>query len=227
MKRAFTFVAIVIALVTGVWGYAFELAYFVYLQLNVHTFFGPTHFVYAGLSVIGPMIAMLFVFALLMKFFSKDVAQDDLKVVSERLAKSKFTEEISMARGGFLLSLVFLLLVIFDIRPPSIGGGPATGLGFMFWLFTFFNIQLFFGSICVSPPHSRGAVVVAFVLAVSMCFAAGGIDAARLSSQSDKVLRDDSLVKVSRKGSELIVETKAVSLPLPLLSKAMQWLSTK
>lgn len=227
MKRAFTFLTIVIALVTGFWGYAFELGYFAYLQLNVHAIFGPAHFIYSGLSVIGPMFAILLVFALLMKFFSKDIAQDDLKVVSERLAKSKFTEEISMARGGFLLSLVFLLLVIFDIRPPSFGEGRAAGLGFMFWLFTFFNIQLFFGSICISPTHSQGTVVVAFVFAVSMCFAAGGIDAARLATQSDKVLRDDSLVKVYRKGSEFVVEPKAISFPLPLWNNAMQWFATK
>lgn len=227
MKRAFTFVTIVIALVTGVWGYTFELAYFAYLKLNVHTILGPAHFVYSGLSVIGPMFATMLVFPLLMKFFSKDVTKDDLKVVIECLAKSKFTEEIRMARGGFLLSLAFLLLVIFDIQPPSFGEGPATGLGFMFWLFTFFNIQLFFGSICVSPPHSRGAVVVAFVLAVSMCFAAGGIDAARLSIQSDNVLRDDSLVKVYRKGGEFIAEPKAVGVSLSLWDKAMQWLAAK
>jgi hypothetical protein len=227
MKSAFIFVTTVIALVTGFWGYAFELAYFAYLKLNVHTIFGPVHFLYSGLSVIGPMFVILLVFALLMKFFSKDIAQDELKVVSERLSKSKFTEEIGMARVGFLLSLVFLLLVIFDIRPPSFGEGHATGLGSMFVLFTFFNIQLFFGSICLSPPHSRGAVVVAFVLAVAMCFAAGGIDTARISAQSDKALRDDWLVKVYKKGGELVAEPRAVSLPFPLLNKALQWLGTK
>lgn len=227
MKHPFTFVAIVIALVTGVWGYAFELAYFAYLKLNVHTIFGPVHFVHSGLSVIGPMFAMLLGFALLMKFFSRNLAQDDLRAVSERLSKSKFAEEIRMARSGFLLSLVFLLLVIFDIRPPTFGEGRSTGLGFMFWLFTFFNIQLFFGSVCLSPPHSRGAVVAAFILAVSMCFAAGGIDAARLSIQSDKVLRDDSLVNVYRNGAELIVKPKPVSLLLPFWNHAMQWIGAR
>jgi hypothetical protein len=227
MKRAFTFFSIVIALVTGVWGYAYELAYFAFLKLNVHEILGPAHFLFSGFSVIGPMFAMLVVFALLMKFFSKDIARDDLKVVSEHLAKSKFTDEINLARVGFLLSLVFLFLVIIDTQLPSLGEAPATRLGVMFWLFTFFNMQLFFGSICVSPVHSRGAVVLAFVLAVSMCFAAGGIEAARFASRSDTALRDDGLVKVYRKDNQLIAEPKSISAPFPLWNKFMQLIDTK
>jgi len=227
MKRTLSFVAIVIALVTGAWGYAYEFAYFAYLKLNVNNILGPTHFIYSGAANIGPMCAILIAFALLMKFFSKNIAQDDLKIASERLAKSNFFEEISLARGGFLLSLAFFLLVLFDIQPPSFGEGFHIGLGFSFWLFTFFNIQLFFGSIYLSPPHSRAAIVLAFVLAVSMCFAAGGIETARLSSQSNNILRNDGLVKVYRQGGKIVAEPKPVSIPLPLWNNALQWLNTK
>ncbi|MNR42434.1 hypothetical protein D3C85_1609510 [compost metagenome] len=69
--------------------------------------------------------------------------------------------------------------------------------------------------------------MVAFILSVSMCVAAGGIDAARLNSKSENTLREDWLVKVYRSDNGISVESKEVEVPLPLLNKALQWLESK
>lgn len=212
MKRALLFLAMVLAVVAGIWGYAYELAFFLYFNLNVHDTLGPRHFIYTGLVNIGPMFGIMLVFSLVTKFFSWNITRDDVKTIHARLAASKFSDEIVLARVAFLLSLVFMLLVVFDVRL-----GRENGIGYMFWFFTFLNIQLFYGSLCLSPPQSRAAVVFAFVLSVAMCFVAGGVSHARFFSLSKTILRDDSVVQVHREGEKVVPVAKAINVPIPLL----------
>lgn len=218
MKRALLTLVTVVALVAGIWGYAYEFAYFAYFKLNVHETLTPRHFIYTGLINIGPMFGILLTYALVTKFFSKNVAQDDLKTVADRLASTKFSDEVILARSAFVLSLAFMLLVLFDMRL-----GTETGIGFMFWLFTFFNFQFFFGSLCLSPPQSRITVVFVFVLSVAMCFIAGGVDHARHPGASNGILRDDAVVRLHREGEKVIAQAKAIDIPISLLQKAFDW----
>lgn len=210
----------VIALVAAVWGYAYEFAYFSYLNIDVHKVLTPSHFIYTGLVNVGPMVGFLVVLSLFVKFFSKNIEQDDLKVIGERLAAAKFSEELILARVGFIFSLGFMLLVIFDVRL-----GRDNGMGFMFWFMTFINVQFFFGSLCLSPPQAKVAVVFAFVVSVAMCFVAGGVEHARLSLKSETVLRDDRVVLVRREAQKIVTEPKDINLPIPFLQKAVSWIA--
>lgn len=219
MKRALLYLLFVASAVAGVWGYAYEFAYFQFLGLDVNDTLSAQHYVYTGLSNVAPMLAIALLIALISKFFSRDLARDDMKAFKDQMSKSKLAQEVTGARIAFAMSLVFLLLVLFDVR-----FGSAQGLGHLFWLITFFNMQVFAGAIYLSPPHSKVAVVVAFVAAVSLCFAAGGVEHARQSAKESIILRNDAAVHVERTGAKFVATAKALRLPIPPLQRALDWL---
>lgn len=206
-------------MVAGAWGYAFEFAYFRFLGLSANETLSIQHFVYSGLSNVAPLLAIALLFALLSKFFSRNIKRDDMKGFKDQMAKSKFVQEITGARVAFAMSLVLLILVLFDVRL-----GSTLGLGYTFWLISFFNMQLFTGAIYLSPPHSKAAVVAAFVVSVSLCFAAGGVEHARQSIKEATLLRDDAVVHVERVDGKLVATAKSVRLPFPPLQRAIEWL---
>lgn len=78
-------------------------------------------------------------------------------------------------------------------------------------------LQTFFGAVATSPPHARVSVILAFIISVAICFAAGGFGAA--GSQQflkDGAVRDDSIVRVIRpKEGKVEVEVKPLTFPLP------------
>ena len=206
-------------MIAGVWGYAFEFAYFRFLGLWANETLSIQHFVYSGLSTVAPLLAIALLFALISKFFSRNLARDDMKEFKDQMAKSKFVQEVTGARVAFAMSLVFFILVLFDVRL-----GATLGLGYTFWLFSFFNMQLFTGAIYLSPPHSNASVVAAFVVSVSLCFAAGGVEHARQSAKEATLLRDDGVVRVERVGGNLVATAKPVQLSFPPLQRAIGWL---
>lgn len=222
MKRALIYLFSVACAVAGAWGYAYEFAYFRYLSLDVNETLSIKHYVYSGLSNIIPMLAIALLLSLLLKFFSKDVTRDDMKHFKDEMAKSNLAHVLTGARIAFVMSLTFLLLILFDLKL-----GSAEGAGSSFWFITYLDMQVFVGAIYLSPPHSKVAVVVAFVAAVSFCFAAGGVDHARRSSKESTILRDDGLVHIERKGTTLIATSKSIDIPLPFLKPAIDWARTK
>ena len=210
MKRALTYLVAIAFSVAGIWGYAYEFAYFAVLKLDVHKTLSVQHFVASGLANVLPMLGIAILFALLTKFFSRNAARDDLKHFHEEMKKTQFAQQLSIARLAFGMSLAYLLLVAFDVRLFA-----ETSLGVQFWFMTFICMQSFVGAIYLSPPHSRLAVVVAFMLSVVLSFAAGGIglakDAAKLANTT---IRDDFVVKIERQGDGLVATAKPVKLPL-------------
>ena len=222
MKHALIYLLCVACAVAGAWGYAYEFAYFRFLGLDVNKTLGVKQYVYSGLSNIVPILAIALLFSLLLKFFSKDVLRDDMKHFKDKMIESNPAHELTGARIAFVMSLAFLLLVIFDLRL-----GTPKGIDPAFWLITLFNMQVFVGAIYLSPPHSKVAVVGAFIIAVSFCFVAGGIDHARQSAKENINLRDDGLVHIERKGTMLVATPKPIDIPLPPLQRAIDWLHSK
>jgi hypothetical protein len=210
MKRALIYLVAIACAVAGIWGYAYEFAYFTVLKLDVHETLSVQHFVASGLANVLPMLGLALLFALLTKFFSRNAARDDLKHFHEEMKKTQFAQQLSIARLAFGMSLAYLLLVIFDVRFYA-----ETSLGSLFWLVTFISMQSFVGAIYLSPPRSRLAVVVAFMLSVVLSFTAGGIGLARdAAMRANTTLRDDLVVKIERQGGKLVATAKPVKLPL-------------
>ena len=221
MNRALLYLVAIACAVAGIWGYAYEFAYFTVLRIDVHEILSLQHFVASGLAVVLPMLGIALVLALLVKFFSRNAVRDDLKHFREEMKNAQFAQQLSSARFGFGLSLAYFFLVLFDVRFYA-----ATSLGSMFWLVAFVSMQEFVGAIYVSPPHSRPAIVVAFMLSVALSFAAGGIGLARDNAKSENTtLRDDLVVKIQRQGGNLVATSKPVNLPLVSRLTA-RWIGT-
>lgn len=223
MKRALLYLISVACVIAGLWGFAYEFAYFRFLDFDVSQKLGLEHYIFSGLSNIIPMLVIAILLSLLVKFFSKDVLRDDMKHFKDEMVKSNPMLQVTGARIAFVLSLAFLLFVLIDTKL-----GLFEGIGYRnFWLITFLNMQVFVGAIYLSPTHSKAAILVAFVVAVSFCFIAGGVDHARQSMKEGIVLRDDAVVHVERKGATLVITPKSIDLPFPPLQRAVNWLRSK
>lgn len=212
--RTISIALLPIAFVLGILGYAFEASYFFALGLNVHKYFGLHQFVISGFLVVLPMFVVLFIYTQLKKFFTKQVHEDDAKTVSEQLAKTTFANQLIGARMAVAFSLVYWIVVVF---------APKFGVDWPLWpvfgYMSFVNLLFFYGTILLSPSQSRLAILVAFLVSVSLCFSAGGYGQAIDKRRIDPVIRDDFLVRIMRTATDQTVETKPVRLPLPILQQ--------
>ena len=159
MKRSLVYLFIVACAVAGIWGYAYELAYFLVLKLNVHDTLTIQHFVASGLLNVLPLLGIVLVYSLIAKFLSPNLTRDELNHFQEEMKKSKFAQQASIARMSFVMSVAYLLLVAFDVRVYA-----DMSLAYLFWLLIFINMQSFVGAIYLSPSQSRVPVIFAFVL---------------------------------------------------------------
>lgn len=214
------------SVILGMWGYVYELAYFATLKLSVHQTLGVQHFVFSGALNVIPMLLAFLVFALFVKFFSRHVGRNDWEAFKADMAKSKFVEQMTNARIGFLLSATYFVIVLLHLDFID-----DVGLLGVLWLIIFFNIQLFVGALYLSPAHSKASILVGFMIAVALCFAASGVVHARVSHEvaskfSGSVLRDDSVVKITQQGGAWIAEAQTPWLPRPV-RKVIDWLSAK
>jgi hypothetical protein len=197
------------------WGWAYEVSYFSILGLNVNKTLGLLHYIYSSLIFLAIIFIVVIVYTAITKFFSNNVERNDWAGVKEALGKTELTKEISDARFAFLFSLGALLIVIFSPEVKFLDGlGRLLGDGFM--LLVLFNILLFFASLYLSPSHSKFAIISVFVLSIGTCFSMGGISHARMAIEiKESVIRDDSLVVITRENGEYVATAKPVKIPLP------------
>lgn len=199
-------ISIPAAVVFGLWGYVYEASYFFARGLNVHEYFGLRQFVLSGLRIVLPMLAILLVYTQLKKFFTKQVHEDDAKVLAEQLSKTSFSQQLIGARVAVGFSAAYWLIVVF---------APMVGLTWPLWssfgYMSFVNLLFFYGAFALSPPYSRLSVIVAFCVSVALCFSAGGYGYGQDTRVNDHVVRNDVLVKITQTDNAQVVEVK----PLP------------
>lgn len=203
---------LIIALLLGFWGYCFERAYFGRLGLNVHKIFGASHFVASSAKSIVPMLIAIAIYANVKRFFTKGIHTDPGQDIVAELNAAPFNKQISIARFGAAMSIVFLVLVI---------GLPAIGVTLQIWhtylYMVFIVLQSFVGATLTSPPHARATVILTFAISVGACFAGGGYGYA-LAGQGKiaEVVRDDLVVKVNAgPDGAFTAEPKLLTIPFP------------
>lgn len=215
MKRALLLLLPVL-LPAGLWGYAYEASFFRVIGLSPHPYLTAFHYTLSGLTHLLVMVLALLVFSQLRKFFTKQIHVDDAKALRDRLAASKFSEEIRGARLAVSLSVVFWLLIYFQDSLPI-----PRGVGSAFLYVVFVNVMLFYTSIALSPPYSRPTINLALVVSITICFSAGGLGAGKKFLSSRTGLRDDNIVRVERMPGAPLQVTPASS---PSIPSAAGWI---
>jgi len=206
-----TFIVLFISLPFALWGWAYEFSYFNVLGLNVFDTFTYIHYVFSGGIWVLIFFAVIVFVASIEKFFSKNIEKNDWKAVKETLAKTQFSDVIGQARVGFILSIIYLLTVIYI---PS-GYWFLSELGDVYLLIVLSIVQLFFAGLWLSPQHSKFAIIIIFIISIGACLAAGGIDHARASLKLKDIVRDDYLVTITKASDgKFIAVSKPLSLPI-------------
>ena len=208
--------ALITSLPFAFWGLAYEFSYFKILDLNAFDTFNYIHYILSGgiwaLIFFG---GIMFV-ATVTKFFSKNIEKDDWKDVKDSLIKTQFADVIGQARIGFIISVIYLLIVIYF---PNYWFSKA--LGNQNLLMSLFILQLFFAAMWLSPQQSKFAVIFFFIISIGSCFAGGGVGHARAALElKDTVVRDDYLVTINKTNNgKYVAKPKPIDLPIPLWLK--------
>ena len=208
------FVALLISLPFAFWGLAYEFSYFKILGLNVFNNFNYIHYVFSGgIWVLTILVSLILVISII-KFFSSKIEKNDWDAVKESLNNTQFSNVIGQARAGFVLSIIYLISIIYV--PSSYWFINALGEMHLFVTWNIF--LLFFASIWLSPQHSKFAVIIIFIISIGACFSAGGVADARANIKLQHiVLRDDYLVTINKTAFEkYAAKPKALKLHIPL-----------
>jgi hypothetical protein len=189
----------------------YEFSYFRILGLNVFDTFNYIHYVFSGGIWALVFFGVIIFVSAVKKFFSKNIEKDDWKDVKESLIKTQFSDVIGQARFGFIISIIYLLTVIYF---PNNWFSKA--LGSQNLLMTMFIVQLFFAAMWLSPQQSKFAVIIFFVISIGACFAGGGVGHARVALElQDTVVRDDYLVTITKaKEGKFTAISKPLNLPM-------------
>lgn len=209
-KRLVPYVAATI--VFAVWGYAFELSFFLSLGLNPGDYLSPWHYILSSLQVLVPMLLAMAVITQLKKFFSKGVHIDDAKELTENLKEASFDQILMLARMIAVLSFVYFAVVVcvfhLDINFSVWAAGPYL---------LFMVLAYFLFAIILSPPHARVSVVVTFIFAEALCFAGIGCGMAHDSRiRPRSPVRDDFVVLITRRDDRLVIEAKSLPILPPV-----------
>ena len=106
-------VILTLSLPLAFWGLAYEFTYFKILGLNVFDTFNYIHYILSGGIWVLIFIGVIILVGTIKKFFSKNIEKDDWKDVKESLTKTQFSDVIGQARIGFIISVIYLLTVIY------------------------------------------------------------------------------------------------------------------
>ncbi|TDR31545.1 hypothetical protein [Hydromonas duriensis] len=212
MKNIFWLGPIVVSFF--IFGLAFELSAFYVLGLNALKVLSWKHFLYSGLihaTLSFFPILVLYVFSALRMFFSEALYKSPEETVA-LLPKFEFRNYVFISKLILLVSLIYLLLVIFE---GEIFNSQILGLAYP-WMFLFCTV-FFVLTLLKSPTGSFMAVFVAFMFAGSFCMSAGGFGLSRshfIAFAKDGIVRNDFIVLIERKGSVYIATAKEVGVPL-------------
>ena len=102
-------------------------------------------------------LGVIMFIATVTKFFSKNIEKDEWKDVKNSLMKTQFADVIGEARIGFIISVIYLLIVIYF---PNFWISKA--LGNQNLLMSLLIVQLFFAAMWLSPQQSKFAVIIFF-----------------------------------------------------------------
>jgi hypothetical protein len=190
-SRSLGFAALAIFLA----GFAFEFEYFRELSLRSFDYLGPAHFFMSGLLIVGFPFAFVMIWAMVMKLFTRAIAEDDWTNVRESYKDSSFAEEVWCARGAVLLALALYVCVHFNMM----------GVTYTYWMF---GVSLLFArTALLAPEPARFALVFWFFVSWMLCAAAGGIYEAR-AAKEQILVRDDAVSKIERRADHYIVTAK-------------------
>lgn len=205
----------------GVVGYIFEVSYFYALDLSATDVLGLQHFVASGASLTLPAAFFLVFTSQLKKFFTKAIHEDDVTVMLDGLSATTFAEQIVFARMSFVISVLYGAAVALSAK-----FNLHWHLGSTLLLLVFFNLQNFFAVIQLSPKHSRFTVIFMFLVAVFICFAAGGYSVGLDDREKTEVVREDFILKIERTGTARKATAKELPVEIPLIAqffKKLAW----
>jgi predicted phage tail protein len=204
-------VALTVSLPFAFWGLAYEFSYFKIVGLSVFDTFSYAHYILSGGVWVLIFFGVIMFVSTVKKFFSKNIEKDDWKDVKDSLIKTQFADVIGQARFGFIISIIYLLTVIYF---PNNWFSKA--LGSQNLLMTMFIVQLFFAAMWLSPQQSKFAVIIFFIISIGACFAGGGVGHARAALElQNTVVRDDYLVTITKaKEGKFTAISKPLNLPM-------------
>jgi hypothetical protein len=198
-------------------GVAFEFSAFAVLGLNAFETLSWRHFVYSGFTNLALIFLTIFALSMLTKFFSKEIDQDDAAELQRIATKMGFHGALKIARVMFTICFVYWIAVLFEHR---IFNKPTLGLSY-YYVF-FFTLTAFHLTFLVCPKQSMPAVLFAFIISTMMCISAGGVASSRIDQSRQSVngsLRNDSVVRIDKKGDTYVASAKEITLPT-ILDKA-------
>jgi uncharacterized membrane protein len=220
MRTVISIIVVIGCVVLGIFGYAFELAYFLTLGLRPGDHLSLWHYLVSALQIFLPIFIALAVGTQLTKFLSKKkFEQDDAQDTRDWISKTPLANIVGFARLMLGISLVFFVLsyLAHYLGYRSIW---AAGSYLIFMVFGYFSFAL-----VKSPPQSRPSVFVALLIAESFMFAALGLgqadDAIR---QNRSPVRDDWVVTIKRGDGRFIVEPKALPFAPAVVTLARKFL---
>ena len=172
---------VVLAVVSA--GVAFEFEYFRELSLRSFDYLDVAHFVMSGLSIVWFPVAVVTVWAMAKKLFSRSTAEDDWVVVRECLSRSSFAQEVWCARAAVLGAFAIYVSTRFGLAGP------------MYAFAMFCVVLLFARAALLSPEPARVVLLFWFFISWMVCAGAGGIYEAR-AAMSRSPVRDDPVVTI-------------------------------
>lgn len=204
LRSAFWF-----AIPFGLIGLSYEYGYFSELRLTPWKYLGAWNFVVSGATIIVPTAVIVGVYAMVKKFFSKDVSADDWRIIKDEIAKWELKSEVTLARIMFLGTFIFAIVVKTGGHLPF-SSNSALSNTYLYLMFA--SVVCFTRALVLLPPHSKASALTILLLSLMLCAYAGGTGHAR--TNTGPILRDDLVVKITRRDSGLDVAPRQFSVDL-------------
>lgn len=209
--KSSTFQLCVLAAIFGLHGLAYELSYFMVFGLNGIAILSWKHLICSGFLNLAWLFAMFFILSMLKKFFSKDIKKDDYAEFQKIASNTGFDGSLQLARVTTLLCFVYWIITVTETHFKFM---PTMGMAYSWMLIytlTAFSLTLF-----QTPKQSLLPVIFVFIASTMMCLSAGGFAHARISQTKngeDKIIRNDFIVTIEKKGDGYVATPKKISLP--------------
>ena len=207
MQRYF-YIALIVAIPSALWGYAYEFFYFFALNLSPHKILNLKHYVVSGVALAIYMFVPLLALSQLKKFFSKRIHINEAKSLGDALDQTTFASEIKGARIAFIFSVVFFITAYYESIQLHSDRLSAT-----YMCMVFVNLIMFYPSLALSPTHARISVLIGLTASIAICFAAGGYGDAARALKTKTLLRDDFIIHIERLDGKLVVVPKEIFIP--------------
>jgi hypothetical protein len=208
-------IAVWLSIPVGAIGLAYEYGFFSELGASVFGHLGVKNFVGSGITIFAPIVMVISIYAMGLKFFSKRIEQDNLELVRKAIAEGNFRESLLLARLAAAFSLAFAVMVKDGAHFPF---SSNANLSHIHDYMIFVILIGFLRCLLLAPKAAIPSILTIFLASMMLCAYAGGTGDARYAKGNP--LRDDLVVKVTREGQSFQIQPK--DFPFP----ALTWMRT-